>query len=171
VYMAGSVSKAIAAMALMQLYEDDLFELDDDINDYLPFPLRNPYHPEVPVTFKMVLSHQSSLPLTDQIQYPYIGISYLLNFPKLTYPDFKEYLVPGGRAYNPDAWTDNTPGEAFNYSNVGFMLVEYLVELISEQDYKDYCNENIFIPLKMYNTSFNFRDFKVQFHTLRLEIL
>ena len=160
VYMAGSISKAIATMALMQLYEDGLFELDDDISDYLPFPLRNPYHPEVPITFKMLLSHQSSLPLTDINQSLYVMMGYLLNLPKLTYPNFIEYLVPGGKAYNKDAWTDNKPGDAFNYSNVGFMLIEYIFEEISGQDFQKYCKENIFNRLKMYNTSYNIRDFK-----------
>ena len=160
VYMAGSVSKAFATTALMQLYEKGLFDLDDDINDYLPYPLRNPHHPEVPITFKMVLSHQSSLPLTFPSQYPSLYTAYLLNFPKLTYPDFKEFLVPGGKVYDPNVWTKNRPGDAFNYSNVGFMLVEYLFELISGQDFQEYCKENIFIPLKMYNTSYNILNFK-----------
>jgi len=160
VYMAGSVSKAFSAMALMQLYEEGIFDLEDDINDYLPFPLRNPYYPTVPITFKMVLSHQSSLPLTHLKQYPFIVIATLLNFPKMT-PNFKEYLVPGGRAYNSEAWMDdNAPGDAFNYSNVGYMLVEYLIEVLSGQDFQEYCKENVFLPLKMYNTSFNYKDFK-----------
>ena len=32
----------------MQLYEQELFDLDDDVNDYLPFNLRNPNFPDIP---------------------------------------------------------------------------------------------------------------------------
>jgi len=160
VYMAGSISKAITAMALMQLYEKGLFDLDDDVSDYLPFVLRNPNYPGVPVIFKMFMSHQSSLSMIPLKRYPRLGLAYLLNFPKLSYPNFEEYLVPSGRAYHPDVWTENMPGETFNYSNVGYMFLEYLVELISGQSFKDYCKEHIFIPLKMFNTSFDFHNFK-----------
>ena len=43
----GSVSKMITAVALLQLYDQDEFDLDDEINDYLSFPVNNspPNHP------------------------------------------------------------------------------------------------------------------------------
>jgi len=56
-YLQASVSKTVTATALMQLYEQGLFDLDDDINDYLPFELRNPNYPDEPITIKMVLSY------------------------------------------------------------------------------------------------------------------
>jgi CubicO group peptidase (beta-lactamase class C family) len=43
---AGSISKTVTATAAMQLWEKGKFDLDDDINQYLPFPVRNPSHPE-----------------------------------------------------------------------------------------------------------------------------
>ena len=61
IYMIGSISKSVTATALMQLYEQGLFDLDDDVSDYLPFTLRNPKYPDVPITFRMLLAHQSSL--------------------------------------------------------------------------------------------------------------
>ena len=158
VYMAASVSKAITATAVMQLYEKGLFDLDDDVSEYLPFVLRNPKYPDIPITFRMLLSHQSSLSLSTQ--FLHIGIAYMLNFLKSPYPNFEEFFVPGGRAYSPTTWNDNKPGEAFNYSNFGYNLLEYLVGSISKQPFKEYCRENIFIPLEMYNSSFSPRDFK-----------
>ncbi len=56
-----SISKTITATAVMQLWEQGLFELDDDVNDYLPFNVRNPNHPDVPITFRMLLTHTSSI--------------------------------------------------------------------------------------------------------------
>jgi len=45
-FMIASVSKTLTGVALMQLWEEGLFGLDDDINDYLPFDVINPYYPD-----------------------------------------------------------------------------------------------------------------------------
>jgi CubicO group peptidase (beta-lactamase class C family) len=42
----GSISKTVTATAVMQLWEKGKFELDDDVNQYLRFPLRNPPYPD-----------------------------------------------------------------------------------------------------------------------------
>ena len=46
VYRIGSNTKCVTATAIMQLYEKGLLDIDDDINDYLPFSIRNPKYPE-----------------------------------------------------------------------------------------------------------------------------
>ena len=60
VYMLASCSKTITATALMQLYEQDLFQLDEPINNYLPFSVFNPNY-ETEITFRMLLTHTSSI--------------------------------------------------------------------------------------------------------------
>ncbi|MBK8567836.1 MAG: serine hydrolase [Saprospiraceae bacterium] len=42
--MLASVSKTITGVALFQLYEDGHFQLDDPINNYLPFQVKVPGH-------------------------------------------------------------------------------------------------------------------------------
>ena len=86
-YLQASVSKTVTATALMQLYEKGLFDLDDDINDYLPFELRNPNHPDEHITIKMILSHRSSL--ADDNVY-WIALSYLPGD-----PDVEGFHIPG----------------------------------------------------------------------------
>ena len=56
-----SMTKPLTSIALMQLYEQNLFTLDDDVDGYLPFDVNHPSHPLVPVTFKMLLSHTSGI--------------------------------------------------------------------------------------------------------------
>jgi CubicO group peptidase (beta-lactamase class C family) len=160
VYMAASISKTITATALMQLYEKGKFKLDDDVSNYLPFVLRNPNHPYLNITFRMLLSHQSSLPTTSLKNLFLLGVVYVLFPNKFPYPAIKELLVPGGILYNPDVWTKDKPGEAFHYSNTGFFILGYLVERLSNQTFEDYCNDNILKPLKMYNSTFNSKDIK-----------
>ena len=57
----GSISKTITATAVMQLWEAGKFDLDDDINEFLPFVVRNPGNPEVAITFRQLLTHRSSI--------------------------------------------------------------------------------------------------------------
>ena len=61
IYRIASISKSITASAIMKLYEEGKFKLDDDINDYLNgFEVRNPNFPDEKITFRMLLTHTSS---------------------------------------------------------------------------------------------------------------
>ncbi|MCX6667451.1 MAG: serine hydrolase [Euryarchaeota archaeon] len=157
-YLQASVSKTVTSTALMQLYDEGLFGLDDDVNNYLPFLLRNPNYPDIPITIKMLLSHRSSL--ADDNLY-WLCLSYLPGDPDVSdwpCPWLKEYLTPNGSAYSPTIWSKDKPGEKYYYANVGYSLIGYLVEILSGQNFNDYCKEHIFTPLHMYNTSFRLRD-------------
>jgi len=156
IYMIGSTTKTITATALMQLYEQDKFELDDDINDYLPFKIRNPKYPDVPITFRMLLSHSSSI--YDYCIFKLIGLLDVLKF--IPFPVtidgwLTDVLIPGGRFYRSGYWLDFSPGNRSTYSSIGFLLVGCLVEKISGKSIADYCEENIFQPLEMFNTSYD----------------
>ncbi|NJK96375.1 MAG: beta-lactamase family protein [Bacteroidales bacterium] len=56
-----SVSKMVTVTAIMQLYDQGLFKLNDDVSPFIGFELRNPAFPEIPVTFAMLMSHTSGL--------------------------------------------------------------------------------------------------------------
>ena len=56
-----SVSKTITATSLVMLQAAGKFKLDDDINAYLPFAVRNPNAPGTPITFAQLLQHRSSI--------------------------------------------------------------------------------------------------------------
>ena len=60
-FQIASVSKTITATVLMMLKAEGRFRLDDDINAYLPFAVRNPRHPTVPITFRELLIHRASI--------------------------------------------------------------------------------------------------------------
>ena len=157
-YLQASISKTITATALMQLYEKGLFNLDDDVNKYLPFSLRNQYHPDIPITIRMILSHHSSL-ADDNLHW--VALSYLPGDPDtegFPYPWLKEYLTPGGSAYSSSTWSLAKPGEKYYYANIGYSIIGYLVEILSHQNFDDYCKEHIFTPLQMNATGFRLRD-------------
>ena len=90
-FILASVSKTITGVALMQLWEKGLFQLDDDVNNYLPFEVHNPNHPDSIITFRMLLTHTSSINDNwDEMPY-YAGDSPI---PLGEY--LENYLVPGG---------------------------------------------------------------------------
>jgi len=148
VYMLASLSKTFAATAIMQLWEKGLLDLDDDVNKYLPFNVRNPNYPDIPITFRMILTHRSSIAARN------INLFIIISILHIPYDTLGEYLNPGGKLYSPKNWNDYPPGEQQSYSSAGFDLLGYLVECISNQSFPEYCTENIFQPLHMKNTSY-----------------
>jgi CubicO group peptidase (beta-lactamase class C family) len=161
IYLSASITKTVTATALMQLYEQGLFDLDEDVNNYLPFILRNPNYPVNPITFRMLLSHRSSLAGDNKF---WICLSYIPgdpDIPDYPYPWLEEYLTPNGIAYSPIVWSNNPPGETYAYANIGYGIIGYLVELISGEPFIEYCENHIFKPLEMYNTSFRLKDINI----------
>jgi len=152
IYLVASISKTFTATAIMQLYEKGLLDIDEDVNKYLPFSLRNPNYPKEPITIRMLLAHQSSLAEDPPAFYSYIpGDLEVEGYP---YPWLEQYLVPGEIHYKPQVWSDYKPGEKMYYANVGYSVLGYLVEIVSGKSFEEYCRENIFEPLGMKNSSF-----------------
>jgi len=170
IYMIGSISKSITAIALMQLYENCLFDLDDNVSEWLPFDLKNPKYPDINITFRMLLAHQSSL-FEFALLRPSLSFDYIKNLSKIFRIFFKSLpyiqessllieniLNPNGSAYSEDIWMDFPPGSESKYSDLGFIILGYLLEQIANQSIEQYCKENIFLPLGMMNTSYHPND-------------
>lgn len=157
IFQLASLSKTVTATALMQLYERGLFQLDDDVNKYVPFSVRNPNFPDKPITIRMLLTHTNSfddlLPMGNKIS---LGVGGDSPIP------FKEYteglFTPGSKYYSVDYFSKTIePGTKYSYSNISFSLIGYLVEVLSGKEFDVYCNENIFFPLEMSNTNWHLR--------------
>ncbi len=150
-----SISKTVTTTALMQLWEEGAFRLDDDVSDYLSFELRHPGFPRAPVTFEHLLTHTSSI--ADANAY---SRSYACGDPELPLREWiEEYFRTGGRFYDVEenfhSWG---PGERYAYNNVAFGLVAHLVETISGSSFPKRCQARIFEPLGMNETSWYLRD-------------
>jgi len=157
-FMLASVTKMVTATALMQLWEKGKFRLDDDINRFLPFRVRNPAFPDVPITFRMLLNHGSSIGDNWDMM-PYY-------FDSGPVPPLGEalraYFDPETPGFDPSVnFSPWAPGTVMSYSNMGFALAGYLVEKIARQPFHAYCREHIFEPLGM-NAGFFMKDFRRQ---------
>jgi len=112
-YLMASISKTVTATALMQLYDQGLFDLDDDVNNFLPFSLRNPNFPDIPITFRMILSHRSSLASDNSDRLCSSIIPGDPDIPSYPHPWLEDYLTPGGSAYHSSLWSDSPLGEQY----------------------------------------------------------
>jgi len=142
-----SVSKTFTGTAVMQLWEQGLFELNDDVNDYLPFNVRNPNHPKVPITFRMLLTHTSGIHFVGGL------ITWGSDSPVELGYYIENYLTPNGVYYQSNNWNTWVPGTQHDYSNVSVALLGYLVEKITNIPFEKYCQDSIFVPLGMTETS------------------
>lgn len=144
-----SISKTFTATAVLQLWEKGLLDLEADVSEYLPSQVRNPKHPDVPITIYQLLTHTSSIRDGDSYD-----ASYSDGDPVITLKDWIEnYLLPGGVYYdaasNFHKWT---PGDKSAYSNVGFGLLGYIVEQVTGTPFHIYCKTHIQDPLGMENS-------------------
>ena len=146
-----SVSKPFTGTALMQLMENGLLDLDEDINNHLPFSVRNPNYPDDPITFRMLLTHTSSIVDNGSILTPLITWGADSPIPLDSF--LTNYLVPGGVYYANENYSSSAPLTSWHYSNVGAALIGYLVETISNMSFEQYCQDSVFIPLGMNEAS------------------
>lgn len=154
-FLLASVSKVVTATALLQLYEQGRFDLDDSINDYLNFEVAIPGYTK-DITFRMLLTHTSGIAdgaaLDDQYFYGKDSPVELTDF-------LENYLAPKGEFYDKeDNFYDFKPGSQHEYSNIGAALIGSLVAEITGMDFSNYCKENIFNPLGMTNTAWHLKD-------------
>jgi CubicO group peptidase (beta-lactamase class C family) len=145
-----SISKTFTATALMQLWELGKLQLDEAVDRYLPYPVRNPSHPGDAITFRHLLTHVSSI--DDGTSYSH---NYACGDPEISLADWIEgYFTPGGPFYDAgENFHDYRPGESYAYNNVAFGLLARLVEIVSGVSFPDYCSTHIFEPLGMTETS------------------
>ena len=126
-----SISKTFITTAIMQLQERGLLSVDDDVNKYLEFPVRNPNYPDKPITIRMLMYHTSSLN----------GKKDCWNFDQLQPQLNKNY-----KSY----YMDYAPGDDFSYCNLGYNLLAAIIEKVSGKRFDEYLDANIMKPLNLY---------------------
>lgn len=147
VFRVASISKTFTAIALMQLYEQGLVDLDAPANDYLRAFQLVPAKPGwPPATVRHLLTHTAGLPemvhVSRALGYAF-GESYRLDE---TVPTLGEYYGCHGLP------VVSEPGTTFRYTDHSFSALSQVVEDVSGQPFADYLREHIFEPLDMADT-------------------
>jgi CubicO group peptidase (beta-lactamase class C family) len=142
-YRIASISKFVMTTAMMKLYDRKLLKLDEDVSTYLGFRLRNPSHPDKPITVRMLLLHTGSI--NEGSGYDRFLMATYNNVSNP--PSFSELLVPGGEYYTEDMWRKEAPGTYYTYCNANFGLAGTIIERITGQRFEDYMQQTLFVPL------------------------
>jgi CubicO group peptidase (beta-lactamase class C family) len=155
IFTVGSVSKTVTLAAFMLLWEQGKCALDDDVNKYLSFPVRNPRFPDKPITLRMLLSFTAGIFDVDFVAgQNRLGFLEENQDPKTTAEQaLREFLVPGGKYYSDKNYLESVPGERYAYSNSSYSLIGCVVERLSGRPFWEYCREKIFLPLRMNDSS------------------
>jgi len=134
----GSITKQFTAASILLLEEQGKLKLDDPVKKHMS---------DAPaawdkVTIFHLLTHTSGIP---------------------SFTSFSDYREKEAQAMTPEklvAWfrdkpLDFQPGEKWDYSNSGYVLLGYLIEKISGQSYADFVEQNIFKPLGMKDSGYD----------------
>ncbi|WP_109776598.1 serine hydrolase domain-containing protein [Quadrisphaera granulorum] len=138
-FVLGSMSKSFTAIAVLQLHDAGLVDLDAPVGSYLPEfagsaageGQQDDEHARI--TTRQLLTQTSGLPTSA-------GLT-LIDHPSMSLPERGE-----AAARTPLA---SPPGEAFHYSNANYAVLGRLVEVVSGQGFGDYVQERIFDSLGM----------------------
>lgn len=130
-----SMSKSFTAMAILKLRDDGKLNLDDPAYRFIPElkKLKYPTADSPPITIRHLLSHGAGFPEDN----PW-GDRQLADTDK----ELLEFL-------NKQIIFSNPPGIAYEYSNLGFALLGKIVTKVSGKRYQDYIRDNIWTPLGM----------------------
>lgn len=127
-----SLTKQFTAMAIMMLAENGKLSYDDKLSKYYPeFPS---YADKI--TIRNLLNHTSGI--SD-----YFGLG-------IVHPGLRNDEVLKGLVKVDTL--DFQPGEKFEYSNSGYVLLGMIIEKVSGLLFNIFLKRNIFDPLKMDNT-------------------
>jgi CubicO group peptidase (beta-lactamase class C family) len=139
-----SSSKVVTGAVIMKALEHKGIALDAPIQPHLPFTVANPHFPETPITFRMLLTHRSSLVYDPELGHALYGPG----DPTMSLGDLlREYLVAGGRYYEPTHYSGAAPGTTYIYSNINASLLGYLAERIEGVPFHQYCRTALLQPL------------------------
>jgi len=160
IFGVGSVSKTVTLAAFMRLWEEGKCGLDDDINRYLSFSVRNPRFPDKPITLRMLLSFTAGIFDVDfQAGENRLGFLEETRDPTATAEEvLREFLVPGRKYYSDKNYLDYPPGTRYAYSNSSYSLIGCVIERLSGLPFWEYCRRAIFVPLRMKDSSWRLAD-------------
>jgi len=131
VFQLGSMTKQFTAVAVLLLEQQDKLKVTDPISKYI-----KDYPGGDKITIHQLLTHTSGIKDFTKMK-ELAGIAQKEMTPKMMVSFFKDEPV------------DFAPGAHFEYNNSGYVLLGYLIELISGEAYAGFIQQHIFDPLGM----------------------
>jgi CubicO group peptidase (beta-lactamase class C family) len=131
-----SISKPMTAVAILQLYEKGIIDLDIPIQNYLPeFPKKE----KGDITVRQLLNHTS-------------GVSnYKSDFESVHFTHYNNCIKALDKFK--DRELDFEPGSTFRYTSYGYTLLGAIIEKVTGKSYQNYMRKNVWEPSKMTHTT------------------
>lgn len=130
-FQLGSMTKQFTAVAIMILEDQGKLNTNDLVSKYIPdYPNGNA------IKIHHLLTHTSGIKDFTKMK-SLREIAQKEVSPKMMVDFFKNEAV------------DFQPGEKFDYNNSGYVLLGYLIELVSNGSYEDFIEKNIFQKIGM----------------------
>lgn len=139
VFQAASISKPVAATAVLTLVERGVLELDGNVNDQLASWSVPDHAFDGQVTLRGLLTHTSGL-----------GVSGFPGYARGETVPSAAQVVAGGDPVNTDPVTVVAePGSEWSYSGGGYTVMQVLVEDMTDQPFADFVQDRVLQPLGM----------------------
>lgn len=136
VFQLGSMTKQFTAIAILMLEEQGKLDIKQPVSKYI-----SDYPSGDSITLHHLLTHTSGIKdftkmktlrdIAQKEMTPKMMVDFFMNEPI----DFK-------------------PGEKFDYNNSGYVLLGYIIEIVSGETYEDYIQKHIFKKIEMNNSRY-----------------
>ncbi len=143
-FQAASISKPLAATAVLRLVDSGHLGLDDDVMHYLTswvLPVGSQTAGN-PVTLRRLLSHTAGVNV-----HGFGGVPRGSRLPTTT------EVLEGGAGSSPIR-VEEAPGDSFNYSGGGYQIVQLVLEEVTEEPFAGLMRNAILGPLGMARSTF-----------------
>lgn len=143
-FLLGSISKPISVAALMTLYDEKKFSLDDLVKKYIPEFTGDGRDK---VTVRQLLTHVSGLP--DQLPE-----NAKLRSQHAPLSEFVKHAVRTPLLF--------PPGTKYSYSSMAILLGAEIAQRISGEDFRKFADQAVFRPLDMKRSAMGLGRFELQ---------
>jgi CubicO group peptidase (beta-lactamase class C family) len=154
-FLAGSISKPVAAIRAHQLAEEGIINLDSNVNTYLSswkLP-ENEFTENEKVTTRRILNHTAGLTVWGFPGYDKGD----------TIPSVPEVLDGKGNTDSVRVYKE--PGESWKYSGGGYTIMQLMITDLERKSFPDIMQKNVLNPLGMTTSTFE-NPLPQQYHTL-----
>ena len=142
---AQSISKTFTAVAIMQLAERGRLNIDEKIKSYLGDEVVSKITNGQQITIRQLLNHSSGI-------YDYLKNPQFVNdvFNGTAFPITPAKLL----SYIAGQPASFDPGASYEYSNINYALLAYIIDAVTGQSHADYFKNNILGPLGLHHTHY-----------------
>jgi D-alanyl-D-alanine carboxypeptidase len=147
-YHALSVTKTFTALAILQLAERGMLTIDEPVTKYLP---ELPYPGDI--TIRQLLTHSAGIPNPIPLNWIHLAQEHYRFNEKAFF----------SKIFAKHADVKSKPNQKYAYSNLGYVILGFLIERISGISYESFVRENILDKVDLHLHEIDFTTHNLEF--------